>query len=156
MVVEKNILNKRKEMDGSQKGILRETESICYDLKINNNTGITIDGLTVAYNIFYEQEEVGNGQNDTKRFFVDGVLKVEPLPPRKKVLVQTEKFEVYDQRLAGGFDGYVGGAPTHQSGKSKGVWLKVHLKTASGLSATREICLPKNTNKLFAWQKSDK
>lgn len=150
--VEKNVVSKRKE---TQSGVLRSTESICYDIKINNNTGIAIDGVTISYNLFYEQEEVGQGQNDTKRLYVDGELKVEPLPPRKKVSLQTARFEVYDQRLTGGYDGYVGGAPTHQSGKSKGAWLKVHIKTKSGLSATRDVCLPKNTNTLFSWQTSD-
>ena len=112
--------------------------------------------MTIAYNIFYEQEELGQKKNVTKRLYVDGTLKIEPLAPRQKVLVQTEKYEVYNQRLAGGYDGYVGGAPTHQSGKSKGVWLKVYLKTSSGLSATREVCLPKNTSKLFAWKTPEK
>ena len=154
--VEKNVLDKRKETVGSQKGVLRNTESICYDININNNTGITIDGVTIAYNVFYEQEGVGQGKNDTRRLFVDGTLKIELLAPRQKVSVQTATFEIYNQRLTGGYDAYVGGAPSHQSGKSKGVWLKIHLRTPSGLSATREVCLPKNTNELFAWQKSKK
>lgn len=154
--VDKNILDKRKEMVGPQKAIIRNTETICYDINISNNTDTTIDGVTIAYNVFYEQEELGRGKNDTRRLFVDGSLKIKPLAPHQKVLVQTAKIEVYNQRLGGGYDEYVGGAPSHQSGKSKGVWLKIHLKTPSGLSATREVCLPKNTNELFAWQRSEK
>lgn len=149
----------KKVLDRSKKevnGVLRETESICYDININNSTDLTIDGVTIAYNIYYEQEEVGDGKNDKGQFFVDGTLDIKSLDPRQKVSVQTEKYDIFDQRLAGGYDGYVGGAPTHQSGRSRGVWLKLRIKTPSGLSATRDVCLPKNTNKEFVWQTSKK
>lgn len=152
--VEKNVLDRKKELVGG--AVQRETESICYDINLSNNTGVTMDGVTIAYNIFYEQQEPVQGKNKSIRLFVDGTLEIKSLAPRQKTSVQTKNYEIYDQRLAGGYDAYSDGSPSHQSGKSKGVWLKLHLKTPSGLTAMREVCLPKNTNEVFSWQTSEK
>ncbi len=161
--VEKNVLDKSTEqlaypkIDYFEEGH-RTTESICYDININNNTGLTMDGVTIAYNIFYEQEEVGQGKNTASRLFVDGVLNIEPLAPRQKISVQTAKYEIYKQRQRKKSVGLISSEGPYMQwrGKSKGIWLKIHLNTPSGLSAMREVCLPQNTNEQFEWQTSVK
>jgi hypothetical protein len=148
----KNIMGTKKEMLGSQKAIRRDTKQICYDIKISNRTGVSIDGLTLKYNIFYEQEELGRGDNIQTKRYVYGSDDLTVLNARQNKEVQTKVFEVYNQRLAGGYDEYTGGSPTNQSGKTKGIWIKVFLKTPSGLTATREVCLPKTMKNQLSWQ----
>ena len=71
--VEKNVFAKRTkklvypELDIFWSGY-RTTESIRYYINKNNNNGLTMDGVTIAYNIFYEQEEVGQGKYTASRF----------------------------------------------------------------------------------------
>ena len=152
--IKKNILDRRDETVGTQGAIERKTETICYDINISNGTDTTIEGVSIAYNIFYEQEELGRRDNEAREFYVDDSLTIKSLLPREKTSFRTKKFEIYSQRLGGGYDGYVDGHATHQSGKSKGIWLKIYLKTPSGLSAMKEVCLPKNGKSIFRWQSS--
>ncbi|MDF7800893.1 hypothetical protein P4C99_15565 [Pontiellaceae bacterium B1224] len=137
-------------------GIRRDTEKFQYDIKIVNGTALKMEGITLSYNIFLEQEELADGKNDVNRYYVSGEIPLKPLAPKAKVALSTKTFSIYSQKLAGGYSGYSSGAPTHQSGKSKGAWLRLTLKTRSGLTAMKEACLPKNTNEIFSWQEVEK
>jgi hypothetical protein len=148
---ERNLVHKNRTEPSA--GIRRNTEKFQYDIKISNSTTVKMAGVTVAYNIFLEQEELGNGKNDVKQYYVSGEIPLQPLEPRAKVSLNTKTYTIYSQKLGGGYDEYTSGAPTHQSGKSKGVWFRLMLKTPTGLTAMKEVCLPKNTNELFSWHK---
>ena len=152
--LEKVKVNERRESPGT--GIRRDVSELRYDIKVINGTGVELKGIVIAYNIFLEQEHLGDGKNDTQRYYVAGTIELDPLAPRSNKTFKTETYEIYNQKLAGGYDGYRSGAPTHQSGKSKGVWIKVLIKTPSGLTATRDVCLPKNTSDIFGWHKPEK
>lgn len=135
-----------------QRGIRRDVERIRYDIKVSNRSSIEMTGLRLEYNIFYEQQELGRGSNVDKEYFLFGASKVDDIQARKNRVVLSKTFDIYNQRLAGGYSGYTDGTPTNQTGKSKGIWLKLHLKTPTGLIATREICLPKNVSEQFKWK----
>lgn len=148
----KNVVDKRKEMLGSQSAIRRDTDVIQYDITIANRTGSRLQKVWMEYNIFYEQEELAPGKNETHRRYVSGKIDLAALKKGDKKMVHTETYEVYNQRLAGGYDSYSGGSPTNQSGKSKGIWIKLYIETETGLKAVRDICMPKATMTQFAWQ----
>ena len=151
----KNVVDKQKEMLGSQSAIRRDTDIIRYDINLANRTGATLGKVWIEYNIFYEQEELKPGRNETSRRYVSGKIELEPLAPGEKRTVHTDVYKIYNQRLAGGYDYYTGGAPTNQSGKSKGIWIKLYLETESGLKAVLDICEPKTTGSQFTWQGLD-
>jgi len=149
--LEKKTLDKRREMLGSQSAIRRDTDVLCYEVKVLNRTAVRFDDLEVQYNIFYEQEELTPGASIAKDLSSKGSEKL-VLDKQKSKVFQTGPYEVYNQRLAGGYDGYVGGAPTNQSGKSKGIWLKLYLKTKSGQTAVKDVANPKTAISQYTWQ----
>ena len=151
--LEKVVVEKRRETPSH--GVRRDVEKICYEIQVSNNTPVRMEGVSISYNVFSEQEHLGRGQNDTKRYCLSGTIQLNAMAPRAKTQAKTDTFEIYNQKLGGGYDYYSSGAPYPQSGKSKGIWVKVLIKTPSGLTAEKEMCVPKNTSSQFSWRQPE-
>lgn len=146
--MKKNVVNRKRE--NPHHGIQRDVDVIRYDIVVSNGSSLDFGRLLVAYNLFYEQDVLATGRNDVQKHCLTGAFYLDPMPSRGKQQVHTKTYEVYKQKLV---KGYTTGGPTNQSGKSKGAWIKVLLKTPSGMTAVREVCIPKNANEVFTWRR---
>ncbi|MEE9367409.1 MAG: hypothetical protein V3V05_00950 [Pontiella sp.] len=147
--VRKKIVNSRMEM--VQGAVRRDIDEISYEITVDNRTEFPIGDIKIEYNIYAEQQVLGNGRTEVDFFTAYGDLEVGTLAPRKSKVVKTEPFDLYKQRLSGGYDAYADGTPTNQTGKIKGVRVKFILKTPSGIIYVRELCLPEETKDRHDW-----
>lgn len=146
-------IEKRTVEEWTEKGsVQRDYEKIAYEIRMRNSGTVGFEDVRVDYNIFYEQEELGYGSNALKKETVPGRKIVEMVLPQKNCVVMTDPVVIYSQHLSGGYDEYVSGAPTNQSGKMKGIWVKLYFTTPSGAEGVREICEPSNVKDHQKWE----
>lgn len=138
---EKEQLENWKKNDG---GIIRNYEKLAYSITFENGSQVDLPPIQVEYQIFYEQEVLEPGAQITQKEYISHTVELEELKKQSDDSIKTKSIIIYKQHLAGGYDGYIGGLPDRQNGDLKGIWLKLTLKTASGLTAIRELEIPKS------------
>ncbi|MCF7848277.1 MAG: hypothetical protein K9M45_05450 [Kiritimatiellales bacterium] len=144
------------DMVGSQRAVKRNYEKIVYNVNLQNGSSVTLENIRFEYRIFFEQEQLAAGGQMTEKHCVGGDATIESIAARSKDGFVTKPIVIFDQSLSGGYDEYTSGAPTSQSGKLKGFWLKAYMKTESGEVAEREYCSPANLKEHYEWMAVEK
>jgi hypothetical protein len=140
----------------TEKGsVQRDFERVMYEMVLMNRGAEPLENLEVAYNIFYEQEQLATSGQYTDKHCTKGRIQREQVAPRSSNTLNSESVVVFDQHLSGGYDGYVGGLPERQEGDIKGIWLRVTLTMPSGASAMREFLSPKSLKSHHSWQEPE-
>ncbi len=126
-----------------------------YILTLENRNAYPLKNIKVEYRIFYEQEK---NDRRTKKVVVDknvkaGVEKVSRILPRGKKELSTESVVLEKFEFNTG-DFYVpGGDPETTTGEIKGIWVRMHITTAGGLTAVRNLFEPAGLEGKYAWPK---
>ncbi len=134
----------------------QDFDRVEYGITLINRGAAPLNNLDVAYNVFYEQEQLKSSGQYTEKNCVKGRIHHAQLNARTSHTLKAESVVVFDQHLSGGYDGYVGGLPERQEGDIKGIWVKVSMTTPSGASATREFLSPANLKNHQRWKNPDK
>lgn len=137
----------------SEKGdVQRDFEKVLFEIVMTNRGKALLENLQVAYNVFYEQEQLNSGGQYTEKECCMDWISHPGIEPWASATLSTQPVVVFDQHISAGYDGYVGGFPDRQEGDIKGVWVRVFLSTPSGLSAVREFKSPENLNNHCVWK----
>ncbi|MCF7818086.1 MAG: hypothetical protein K9M54_09415 [Kiritimatiellales bacterium] len=137
----------------SEKGdVQRDFEKVLFEIVMTNRGKAPLENLQVAYNVFYEQEQLNSGGQYTEKECGMDWISHPRIEPLASATLATQPVVVFNQHLSFGYDGYVDGFPDRQEGDIKGVWVRVFLSTSSGLSAVREFKSPENLNNHCVWK----
>ncbi|MEA2068998.1 MAG: hypothetical protein U9P12_07350, partial [Verrucomicrobiota bacterium] len=127
-------------------------ERVIYEIYLENRNDVPLSNLKFEYRIFYEQSVNADqaGKLSTSRNNKNGELKVNRLSPKAKMVLKTEAVVIHEKEYVGEITS--GGSNfAKESGEIKGVWIKIHTKTASGETVTRDVYEPEKIKGKYVW-----
>jgi len=124
-----------------------------YEVVLENRSATQLENLEVKYCIFYEQDEIKNHQQHMSEGVLCGDFSLSQLSPKTKKTLVTEMVKIYKRELSGGYY-YDANIKNVQTGRVRGIWIRVTMKLSSGEKLTRDYCLPDSLGNSKAWMKS--
>lgn len=149
----KKVKDKEESYSGSYSA--EKLENTAYEVVLQNKSTSELKGLEVEYCIYYEQEKSTRGKTIDEEGVLYGTLEVASMRAKSSKELMTEAVSVYTYELDSNFI-YVDGTDNKISGKVRGVWIRVNMKTDSGNVLTRDFCMPDSLSNSKAWTTSSK
>ncbi|VGO14448.1 hypothetical protein PDESU_03010 [Pontiella desulfatans] len=141
-----------------------------YDITLANRSNLRLEKLDLEYRIFYDQEravrEDGDDQPQQSRgnsrfggqqqgFYMavaeerveSGRLQVDALAPHARKTLPTDSVTILNRNASSSAEGEL----IDLEGELNGIWVKVTMKAPDGTVREREVAVPKNIVKKYAW-----
>lgn len=131
----------------------RKTETMGYEIKLENRSTSKLDGLEVEYCIYYEQEKAGRGKTVDEEGVRYGTLDVGGMSPKSSKELLTEPVSIYTYELDADWY-YADGRDNKITGRVRGVWIRVSKTMDDGSVLTRDFCMPDSLNNSQVWKTS--
>jgi hypothetical protein len=132
-------------------------EDTRYEIVLENKSQIDLSELEIEYCIFYEQEIIENNKQVCRQGVCHGTKQILKLASREKAILLTEAVTVFERELdyywqyVDAVYGSYSDIENVQNGTIHGIWIRVHMKRASGLTQTREYVTPESIAKNQKW-----
>ena len=133
----------------------KKVENSGYEITLENKSTSKLENLDVEYCIYYEQERATRGKQVTEDGVRYGTLDVGYMTPKSKKELMTKSVAIYTTELNADYH-WVDGRENKQTGKVRGVWVKVNMKLENGETLSRNYCLPDGLRNSKVWTTSSK
>lgn len=131
-----------------------KVENTAYAITLDNKSTSSLKGLELNYCIYYEQEQSKRGGKTADEEGVRcGTLVVDTLRPKSSTELMTDPVSVYTRELDADWI-YTSGAKNKITGKVRGIWVRVSMKTEGGDVITRDFCMPDSLSNSQRWTTS--
>lgn len=130
-------------------------DNTAYEIVLQNKSTSELKELEVEYCIYYEQEKSTRGKTIDEEGVRYGTIEVASLRPKSTKELMTEAVSVYTYELSADYY-YSDGRDNKISGKVRGVWIRVNMKTESGEVLTRDYCMPDSLSNSKPWTTTSK
>jgi hypothetical protein len=143
---------KVKDGDESYSGSItaEKVENTVYTITLENKSTSTLEGLELEYCIYYEQEKATRGKTLDEEGVRCGTLEIGAMRPKSSKDVMTEAVSIYTRELDADWI-YSSGGDNKISGKVRGLWVRVNMKSESGDVITRDFCMPDSLSNSKTW-----
>jgi len=135
---------------GAEYLIWKSEETIVYEIRLENLGSYDLNGLTLDYCIYHEQEELNYRGQVVIQGVKSGTRNIGTLARGKKARFETEPV-VFPKE--GQFEYYKGNKVSQ--GKILGIWIRIYLPLESGKKAMREFASPSSLMSTRKWVSLD-
>lgn len=139
-------VRKKRSGAGVEYLICKSEETIVYEIRLENRGSYDLNGLTLDYCIYHEQEELNYRGQVMSQGVKSGTRNIGTLARGEKVQFETEPV-VFPK---GAQIEYYKGNKVPQ-GKILGIWIRAYLPLADGNKAMREFSMPNSIMKNRKW-----
>jgi hypothetical protein len=135
-------------------------EDTRYEIVLENKSQMDMNALEIEYCVFYEQEMIESNKQVCSQGVCHGSASMAKLTSGERATALTEKVTIFERELdyywqyVNAVDGSYSDIENVQDGTIHGIWVRVHIQLASGLTRTREYCTPESVAKNKEWSDS--
>jgi hypothetical protein len=128
-----------------------------YEIVLENRSQTEMNALELQYCIFYEQDMIEDNEQVCRQGICHGRRGIATLAPREQFAVLTDPVSIFQRELdyswqyVNAADGSYSDIENVQNGSVHGIWVRLHMKMASGLTQIRDYCAPESIAKNHEW-----